>query len=54
MLQIPRISKATGLSESTLKSLVIQHQKGPVLGLWGTPMVNVMDLNLALEKQLGR
>ncbi|MBE3556674.1 MAG: potassium-transporting ATPase subunit KdpC [Firmicutes bacterium] len=54
MLQIPRISKATGLSESTLKSLIIQHQKGPFLGLWGAPMVNVLDLNLALEKQLGR
>lgn len=53
LLQIPRIAQATGLSEVSLRDLVTQHQTGPFLGLWGTAMVNVMDLNLALEKQLG-
>ncbi|WP_284286273.1 potassium-transporting ATPase subunit KdpC [Alicyclobacillus fastidiosus] len=54
MLQIPRISKATGLSQSSLQALVKQNEQGPSLGIWGTSMVNVMNLNLALEKQMGR
>jgi len=53
-LQIPRIAKATGLSQSTLHLLVTQYQQGPFLGIWGVTMVNVMTLNLALEKQMGR
>lgn len=54
MLQIPRIAQATGLSQADLKALVLQYEQGPVFGLWGTHMVNVMNLNLALEKRLGR
>lgn len=53
-LQIPRIAKATGLSPATLQTLVTQHVQGPFLGLWGVRMVNVMDLNLAVKKQLGQ
>ncbi|MFD1674085.1 potassium-transporting ATPase subunit KdpC [Alicyclobacillus fodiniaquatilis] len=54
MLQIPRIAKATGLSQSSLQTLVAQNEQGPSLGIWGIRMVNVMKLNLALEKQIGR
>lgn len=54
MLQIPRISKATGLSQATLQALVTQYQQGPFLGLWGTTTVNVMKLNVALKSQLGK
>ncbi len=53
MLQIPRIANATGLSQSALKTLVTRYEQGPFLGIWGVPMVNVMKLNLALEKQIG-
>lgn len=54
MLQIPRISKATGLSQATLQALVKQNEQGPSLGIWGAPMVNVMKLNLALEKKISQ
>lgn len=54
MIQIPRISQATGLSQQELTSLVNQSKQGRVLGIWGVPMVNVMKLNLAIEKRLGR
>lgn len=54
MLQIPGVSKATGLPMSQLKQLVLSHVKGRFLGIWGEPHVNVMDLNLALLKLEGR
>lgn len=51
-LQIPRISKTTGLSEDWLTKLVISHTVGRTFGIWGEPMLNVMTLNLAIEHQL--
>ncbi|ACV57315.1 potassium-transporting ATPase subunit KdpC [Alicyclobacillus acidocaldarius] len=50
--QIPRISKATGLSEAWLRSLVQRDAAFPALGLYGEPMVNVMQLNLAIWEKL--
>lgn len=50
--QIPRISKATGLSEAWLRSFVQRDAEFPVLGLYGEPMVNVMQLNLAIWEKL--
>ncbi|MCY0896301.1 MAG: potassium-transporting ATPase subunit KdpC [Alicyclobacillaceae bacterium] len=54
LLQIPRISKATGIREESLKQLVAKKETGLYWGLWGTPMVNVMELNLALERRLSQ
>jgi potassium-transporting ATPase KdpC subunit len=54
MIQVPRISKATGISETVLTGLINQYKQGPVLGIWGTHMVNVMQLNLAIEQRLGQ
>lgn len=50
--QMPRISRATGLSEATLQALVDAHVKGRQLGIFGEPRVNVTELNLALMKQM--
>ncbi|WP_342553790.1 potassium-transporting ATPase subunit KdpC [Paenibacillus sp. FSL R7-0652] len=46
--QIPRISRATGLSEQQLTELIKEHTQGRQLGIFGEPHVNVMELNLAL------
>jgi K+-transporting ATPase ATPase C chain len=46
--QIPRISNATGISESALHSLVDENEEGVYLGIFGSPYVNVLKLNLAL------
>ncbi|QSO48648.1 K(+)-transporting ATPase subunit C [Alicyclobacillus mengziensis] len=54
LLQIPSISKVSGLSTSELKQLVLSHVKGRFLGIWGEPHINVMDLNLALLKLEGK
>lgn len=53
MIQVPRISRATGISQGELVSLVNQYKQGRFIGIWGAPMVNVMQLNLAIEKRLG-
>jgi K+-transporting ATPase ATPase C chain len=48
--QVPRIAKVRNLSENTLQALVAEHIEGRTLGLFGEPRVNVLELNLALDK----
>ncbi|MMZ60022.1 Potassium-transporting ATPase C chain [compost metagenome] len=50
--QIPRIAKATGLSEQTLLALVDQHTERRQLGIFGEPRVNILAINRALQKQI--
>jgi K+-transporting ATPase ATPase C chain len=48
--QAPRIAKARGLSEDQVRQLIQQHITGRQLGLLGEPRVNVLALNLDLDK----
>ncbi|NJL12416.1 MAG: K(+)-transporting ATPase subunit C [Microscillaceae bacterium] len=49
-VQVNRIAKIRQVSEVTLYQLIAQQTKKPLLGLFGPAKVNVLQLNLALDK----
>lgn len=51
MVQIPRIAKTRHISGETLKTLVQKHTAKPLLGFLGPEHVNVLLLNVDLDKQ---
>ncbi|HTV38754.1 MAG TPA: K(+)-transporting ATPase subunit C [Xanthobacteraceae bacterium] len=48
--QVPRIAKARNLPEDQIRELVEDHTEGRLFGLLGEPHVNVLELNLALDR----
>lgn len=48
--QVPRVAKARGLSDTALRALINDHIEEPVLGVIGERHVNVLRLNLALDR----
>lgn len=50
LLQLPRIAQIRNLDETTLKTLIVQNLEQPLMGMWGQARVNVLLLNLALDK----
>jgi len=49
--QIPRVARTRHISESELRSLVAKHILGRQLGILGEPRVNVLELNLDLDRR---
>jgi len=47
--QVPRIARERKMTEVQVRALVDQFAQKPVMGLFGEPRVNVLQLNLALS-----
>ncbi len=47
--QAARVARLRGLSQDTIKILIAKHTSGRLFGLIGEPVVNVLELNLALD-----
>jgi K+-transporting ATPase ATPase C chain len=49
--QVSRVAKARGVSEDELTGIVSRHTEGRQLGVLGEPRVNVLELNLDLDRR---
>lgn len=50
LVQVDRVAAARHLDPARLKRLVAAQTRQPLLGVLGEPRVNVLELNLALER----
>lgn len=49
-IQVPRIAKLRGIDEDVLYTLINEHTEGRQWGVFGEPRVNVLNLNMELDR----
>lgn len=51
LYQVPRVARERAISESELRTMIEAHTKSRLLGVVGENVVNVLQLNLALDQR---
>ena len=54
LLQVARIARARGVTPERVRAVIAEHTDDRELGFLGEPRVNVLAVNLALDRQFGR
>ncbi len=54
LMQAERVARSRRVPVDLVRGLVAQHTNGRAFGLFGEPAVNVLELNLALDRQFPR
>ena len=52
--QSTRIAKARGIGLDQVRLLISNHTEGRVLGILGEPLINVLQINMALDRNFSR
>jgi len=52
--QVPRVARTRGVAPERVRAVVEAYSEGRDLGMLGEPRLNVLLLNLALDRQFGR
>jgi K+-transporting ATPase ATPase C chain len=52
-LQAGRVARARNVDVNALRELIAAQTESPTLGVLGRARVNVLELNLALDRQFG-
>jgi K+-transporting ATPase ATPase C chain len=52
--QVPRVARARGRSAAEVREVVARHVEGRAFGILGQPRVNVLALNLDLDRRFGK
>ncbi len=51
LYQVPRVARVRAMPENELRTMIDTHTKSRLLGVIGEPVVNVLQLNLALDQR---
>ena len=54
LFQVPRVAKARNMQQEAVRQLVAANSQGRLVGLLGEPRVNVLALNLALDRAIAK